>query len=233
MFVRENNPSLAIDLHWDFVPTSVPFPVSSAEIWHNLEQVQIGGRVVPTLGRADLALFLAGHGAKEGWRCLAWVCDFSKLIEHHPDLDWSGLLDRARRRGCGRSLLVGWQLAAQLLGTRVDVHLLGLAENNMQARLVSEAVVRQICNGYPVPASDRELGSLELCENWLQRVRSIGHFLVTRTVGDYVSMPLPRPLWRIYHLTRPFRLAGKVVTNRRSIKSREKRRKSLSRIPQV
>jgi Uncharacterised nucleotidyltransferase len=231
MFVRENEPSLAIDLHWDFVGTFVPFPVSSAEIWHDLEQVQIGGRVVPTLGRADLALLLAGHGAKEGWRCLAWVCDFSKLIEENPDLDWSGLLDRARRRGCGRSLLVGWQLAAQLLGTRVDVHLLGLAENNMRARLVSEAVVRQIRIGYPVPASDRQLSSLELCENWLQRARSIGHFLVTRTIGDYVSMPLPRRLWRIYHLTRPFRLVGKVITNRS--KSLEQRRESLSRIPKV
>ena len=89
--------------------------------------------MVPTLGRANLALLLAGHGAKEGWRCLGWVGDFAMFIEKHPDLDWSNLLERAQRRGCGRSLLVGCQLAAQLLGTRVDADLLELAENNVQA----------------------------------------------------------------------------------------------------
>ena len=98
LFVREGDSSLAIDLHWDFAPTSVPFPVTSATIWSNLEQVDIGGRLVPTLGRADLALLLAGHGAKEGWRCLGWVADFAMLIEKYPDLDWSNLLDRARRK---------------------------------------------------------------------------------------------------------------------------------------
>jgi len=231
MFVREQN--LAIDLHWDFTGTAVPFPVASAEIWSTLEQVNIGSRVVPTLGRADLALFLAGHGAKEGWRCLGWVSDFTMFMEKHSDLDWRNLLDRARRRGCGRSVLVGCQLAAQLLGARVDADLLGLAENDVQVRLAAEALVRRIRNGHPVPASDHELGDLELCENWQQKARAIGKVLITRTVSDYVSMPLPRPLWRIYHLTRPFRLTSKIITNLGSIGSEERRRKLLSRIPRV
>jgi hypothetical protein len=128
---------------------------------------------------------------------------------------------------------VGCQLAAQLLGTRVDADLLGLAENNVQAHLAAEALVRRIRNGYPVPALDRELGDLELCENWLQKARAIGKLLITRTVSDYVSMPLPRPLWRIYHLTRPFRLASKAIANLGSVRSPERRRKLLSRIPQV
>jgi hypothetical protein len=153
------------------------------------------------------------------------------FIEKYPDLDWGNLLDRARRRGCSRSLLVGWQLAARLLGTRVDADLLGLAENKVQARLAAEALVHRIRNGYPVPASGRELSELEVCENWLQRACAIGNFLITRTIGDYVSMPLPRPLWRVYHLTRPFRLASKIIMSPGSIKERCKR--MLSRVPQV
>jgi hypothetical protein len=231
LFVREDDSRLAIDLHWDFAPTSVPFPITSAMIWSNLEQVDIGGRLVPTLGRADLALLLAGHGAKEGWRCLGWVADFAMFIEKYPDLDWGDLLTRARRRGCSRSLLVGWQLAARLLRSRVDANLLKVAEDNTQARLAAEALVHRICKGYPVPPSDRDLSELEICENQLQKARAIGKFLITRTVGDYVSMPLPGPLWRIYHLTRPFRLAGKIITNPGPFK--EIRKRMLSGIPQV
>jgi hypothetical protein len=210
--MRES-PKLAIDLHWDFACAHVPFPLSPREIWSNLEKADIGGRAVPTLGRSDLALFLAGHGTKEGWRCLGWVCDFAMFIETHPDLDWTRLLERARQRGSGRSLLLGCQLAAQLLGTRVKGDLLRFGENNAQFRLAAETVVRRIDRGFPARSSEHVLGDFELCQNWVQRTRFIGRLLFTRTAGDYISLPLPRPLWRVYHLTRPFRLAGKAITS--------------------
>jgi hypothetical protein len=216
LFVRTDNSNLAIDLHWDFAGTSVPFPVTSAEIWNNLERADIGGRLVPTLGHADLALLLVGHGAKEGWRCLGWVADFAMLIEKHSKLDWRDLLDRARRRGCNRSLLVGCLLVARLLGSRVDESLLRLAESDVAARAAAEALVNRLRNRWPAPASGRELSELDLCESRKQRARAVGSFIVTRTISDYVSMPLPRPLWRIYHLTRPFRLAGKIIATRAS-----------------
>src|SRR4029077_799751 len=59
-----------IELHWDFTPRGVPFPVCASEIWTTLEHVRISGRNIPTLGTDVLAVFLAGHGAKEGWKCL-------------------------------------------------------------------------------------------------------------------------------------------------------------------
>jgi len=212
MLVRED-PMLAIDLHWDFTATHVPFPIDPSEIWRNLEEVEIGGRAVPTLGRNDLALFLAGHGTKEGWRCLGWVCDFAMLIERCPDLDWDQLLDRARQRGCGRSLLLGCQLAAELLGVRVKGDLLEFAENISESRLTAEAILRRLGKEAPTPSSERFLGDLELCETRAQKGRVMARTLMTRTVGDYTSMPLPRSLWPIYHVTRPFRLIGKALTS--------------------
>jgi hypothetical protein len=221
-FVRES-PRLAVDLHWDFIDSYVSFPISPAEIWSNLEEFNMGGWVVPTLGRNDLALFLAGHGTKEGWRCLSWVGDFAMFIEKHPDLDWHHLLVRAQRRGCGRSLLLGCHLAARLLGTQVKIDT--GAENAGQSLLTAETILHRLRNEFPAASLDRELGSLELCENWLQKARAIGKLFITRTVGDYVSMPLPRPFWRVYHVTRPFRLAWKVIIVPGSIISRERRRK--------
>jgi hypothetical protein len=37
--------------------------------------------------------------------------------------------------------------------------------------------------------------------------------MTTRTVGDYQAMPLPKSLWGLYYLTRPFPLAGHVAKN--------------------
>ena len=211
-FVREA-PSLAIDLHWDFTASHIPFPISPAEIWSNLEEVDIGSRKVPTLGKNDLALFLAGHGAKEGWRCLSWVSDFAMFIEKHPGLDWDHFLVQAQRRGCGQSVLVGCQLAAQMLGARVKIDLNKFAGNKERCLFMTETVLHRVCSELPAASLDRELGDLELCENWLQKARAVGKLLITRTVSDYTSMPLPRSLWRIYHVTRPFRLAGKATVS--------------------
>jgi hypothetical protein len=205
------DPILSIDLHWDFTTKHVPFPIAPEEIWGHLNNVQLAGRRVPTLGRSDLALFLAGHGTKEGWRCLGWVCDFAMLIEKHSDLDWAHLLCRARQKGCGRSFLLAFQLSAQLLQTRAEGDLLILADTSTQCRLAAEASIWRISNEFPTPSSERIFGDLELCEKWTQKVRVLTRLLIGRTVGDYNSMPLPRVLWRVYHITRPLRLVAKVV----------------------
>ncbi|MDI1264832.1 MAG: nucleotidyltransferase family protein, partial [bacterium] len=77
-----------IDLHWAFSGIHVPFPLTPAEVWADLDQVSIGHRALPTVSGANLALLLAGHGTKEAWRCLGWVEDFALLLDRHTDLDW-------------------------------------------------------------------------------------------------------------------------------------------------
>jgi hypothetical protein len=55
------------------------------------------------------------------------------------------------------------------------------------------------------------LNSLKTSDHLRHRLWPVVTLLTTRTVGDYEAMPLPKLLWGIYYLTRPFRLAIKVV----------------------
>jgi hypothetical protein len=209
-FVRQA-PMLVIDLHWDFTRAHVPFPITPAEIWSGAERIEIGGHLVPTLGRNDLALFLAGHGAKEGWRSLGWVCDFAMFLEKYPDLDWASLLHRAAQKQCGRCILVGCKLAAHLFGTRVPEDLLRRAESRADCRSVVDRAIHRLRDESFAPKPERLLTDLDLCETRTQTVKAIAGLLFTRTVGDYSSMPLLRPLWRLYHVTRPLRIASKAM----------------------
>src|SRR6516164_9232285 len=45
-------------------------------------------------------------------------------------------------------------------------------------------------------------------DKFLHRLLPIKALLTTRTVGDHQAMPLPKSLWGLYYLTRPFRLAA-------------------------
>ena len=109
---------ISVDLHWRLSSKGVAFPLQLAEIWSKLEKVTIAGRTVLTLAHDDLALFLAAHGTKEGWRSLIWVCDFAEFLRKYQDIDWVAVLDRAQRSHSSRPLLLAIFLASDLLGAK-------------------------------------------------------------------------------------------------------------------
>lgn len=196
-----------VDLHWDFTGTHVPFPLTSSDVWRDLDSLAIGGRTVPTVSGENLALLLAGHGTKEAWRCLGWVCDFAILIERHPDLDWSGILERARPLRCGDTVLLGCALARKLLDTPVPLALVEALERRQRVRDLAELLTRHLAEGCAEATVQENFLDFYLCENWFGRLKGALRLSVTRTMGDYKALKLPPALWPLYHVTRPLRAA--------------------------
>jgi hypothetical protein len=210
MLVKEDI-GLAVDLHWEFCMKGIPFPITAAETWDRLETDTIAGAPFATLGRSDLAIYLAGHGAKEGWKSLGWVCDFAHFLDRNPGLDWSGLHDRAAAAGCGRPILLAHELAARVFGVIVAPGLLQKAAGDRDVVARAGAIHRRLNKQAYRPMSEEFRAMFELCETRGQKARALLRLLSTRTDGDYKAMPLPQALWPLYRLTRPFRLAGAVV----------------------
>ena len=204
MYERPDS-DLAVDLHWDFAAKGVPFPLRAHDIWQDLESVALGGREIPVLGRTALAVFLAGHGTKEGWRSLGWIGDMADFIGHFPGLDWQAIYNCAAERDCGRSILLGQLLAHRLLGTGMEPGLLARADRDRKLQAMANAIAGRMALHSSRPNEDHA-SSFGICETWRDKVRLAWVLATTRTTGDYEAMPLPRPLWRLYHLTRPFRL---------------------------
>ena len=212
---------ISLDLHWRLSGKGIAFPLQPAEIWPRLKQVAIAGRTVPTLAHDDLALFLAAHGTKEGWRRLIWVCDFAELLRKYQDIDWVTLLERAQRSHSSRPLLLAIALASTLLDAPAPVELVHKARDNSAIRALAEQAQRRMLRTSPDgeimlrTSPDGELGeflhSLNTHDQFRHRLWPIATLLTTRTVGDHLAMPLPKSLWGIYYLTRPFRLASKAA----------------------
>src|SRR6516165_1086088 len=85
---RRGQSDLWVDLHWQFCGDGVVFPLRAVEVWPGLIEETIAGRAVLSLARDDLALYLAAHGTKEGWRNLLWLCDFEEFLRLYEDVDW-------------------------------------------------------------------------------------------------------------------------------------------------
>jgi hypothetical protein len=200
-----------VDLHWRLSSKGVVFPVQSAEVWSKLRQVTIAGRTVLTLADDDLVLFLAAHGTKEGWRRLIWVSDFAELLRKCQDINWAAILDRAYRSHSARPLLLAILLASTLLDAPAPKELIDKAHNNSAVRALAEEARLRMLRTAPQGELFEFLDSLNTHDRLRDRLWPFATLLTTRTVGDHQAMPLPKPLWGIYYLTRPFRLAGKAV----------------------
>jgi hypothetical protein len=198
-----------IDLHWGFTIAQLPFPLRPDDVWSDLKSVRVGAHAISTLSDANLALLLAGHGTKEVWKTLGWICDFALLIDRRPDLDWAGLHERARRQGCGDTLLLGCALAAALLRTPVPRDLAGEMERSRRVRQITAAILTTLHGGLAAMSGRQNLKDLDLCDRRWDRLKAVIGIALTPTPGDYRALPLPPPLWRAYYLLRPVRLGAK------------------------
>jgi hypothetical protein len=210
----------AIDLHWDFTVDPLPFPLRPAEIWSRLAFVSVGGCSVPTLAGEEVALLLAGHGTKEGWRNLGWVCDFAMLVERVADLDWARIHERARRNRTGNSILLAFMIVHLLLETPLPAALADLIERSPRIAGQAAGLVARLRSAPPDDIVHPPLEDLLLCDHASDRVWTAIKLTLAPTPGDYEALPLPPPLWPLYRLTRPLRLIAGLVGRAASRSSR-------------
>ena len=207
---RRGQTDLWVDLHWQFSPDGVVFPLWAAEVWARLTEETIAGRTVPSLAHDDLALFLAAHGTKEGWRRLLWLCDFAEFLRRYQDLHWIAILERAARSHSSRQLLLAIELAATMLDAPAPAELLNQARNSSAVQSLARRAREHMLLTAPKGNWEFRFG-LSTHDKWLHRLLPIKALMTTRTVGDHQAMPLPKSLWGLYYLTRPFRLAAHVA----------------------
>jgi len=199
-----------VDLHWQFSQDGVVFPLRAAEVWPKLIEETIAGRAVPSLAHDDLALFLAAHGTKEGWRRMLWLCDLAEFLRRYQDLDWIAILERAARSHSSRQLLLAVELAATMLDAPAPAELLDQARNSSAVQSLARRARDGMLLTAPKGSWEFRFG-LNTHDKWQHRLLPIKTLLTTRTVGDHQAMPLPKSLWGLYYLTRPFRLAAHVA----------------------
>jgi hypothetical protein len=107
---------VVIDLQWALAEERYSFPITAGRLAADAQRVPFMNTTVWQPRPDDQLLFLCGHAAKHCWSRLGWVSDIAAFIRAHgQQLDWGQTLDRARQMRGERLLLLGLQLAADLL----------------------------------------------------------------------------------------------------------------------
>ena len=198
---------LIVEIHWRVSARLFSSPLDEETLWNDLHTDLFEGTQVNALAPEDLLLSLCVHGAKHLWERISWIADIAQLLEVYTEMNWANLLERARRTGTQRMLLLGLCVAHDLLGARLPAEV----EEKLQAdpeiiRLAEQIYARLFYGGsdaggmsgyfiFQLKARPRLLDKFNYCR-----------YVISPTEEDLTLLSLPAPLSFIYYLLRPLRM---------------------------
>jgi hypothetical protein len=200
-----------IELHTERTLRYFPVPPDFDRDWRRLEEVDLGGRAVPSLPAEDLLLYLAVHGGKDFWARLAWICDLAELVDARPGLDWEVTLDRARKAGAERILLLGLALARNPAGARLPAAVERQLSEADGVEWLAERVRERLYRGEAdEPGLFQRIGFRTRMrgEGWRGLAYSL-RLAFSPTEEDLRLVRVPGALAPLYTVLRPLRLVGK------------------------
>jgi hypothetical protein len=206
-----NERGVLVEIHWKLTEGYFNVPIDVERLWDRLVPVTIAGRRLMTLSTEDSLLIVCVHSSKHLWSRLGWISDVARLIESNREMNWPVVIDHAARVGSKRMLSLGLFLAAELLGASVPEQVRKKLHPDSTLGALAADVVKRLFEERTNPPGILEsaLLHLRMRERLLDRIRYVLRLGLTTTVGDLTTMRIPRPLFFLYYLLRPLRLAAK------------------------
>lgn len=202
---------LRLDLHWRMTQERYAFGLDIESLWGRLRRMPFCGREVLGLSPEDLLMILCLHGSKHCWERLAWVCDIAEVVQANPDLNWQQILAKNAAIDSSGALLLGLELARNLLGARLPAPVLSVIDADRKVRRVSRLIQSRLFD------RTRKLGLLEKAtiffltqEHLRNRVPHLAysfHKAVTPNQNDTGMFYLPSWLYFLYYPLRAIRLS--------------------------
>lgn len=197
---------LMVELHWRIAPRLFAPGFSANDLWSELETIKVGDVELKSLPAEELLMTLCVHGGRHLWERLSWVTDLAAVISVKDEIRWTRLLAMAKRTQAERMLLVGLQLAKELLNTQLPLEVSkAIADDAMVATLV-----RTLTNRIHEPETDSSFRQIVRCHLRMRtglssRLRYF-RFAMSPTDGELEMMSVPRGLNFLYYGLRPWRL---------------------------
>ncbi len=201
-----------LELHWRYAQISETYPSDPALFEEACDYQELGGTRFPVLPLPDQFCYLCFHGTRHLWVRLFWLADLAFLVTRYPDLDWNAVLARARALGQEHALALGLNLSAALFDLSLPEPVLSFLQDR-PSKYVDEVLAlyskTRPAQDYRIPISivTTYRWQLRMCPDLRKKAIVFYQGLIKPSILDALALPLPTPLYPLYYLIRPFRLA--------------------------
>lgn len=163
------------------------------------------GVTILAFSAEDELVYLCEHGAGHAWSRLEWVVTVAELMRSHVH-DWERVWTWAGQWNAVRRVRAGMMLANELIDERSDQ---GQAGTDAWASAANRAAVQRLIDE---PTRIKATAFESLAYQFRTDSTAAGRLvrawktLIVPTADDAVEIELPRRLWALHYLVRPFRL---------------------------
>ena len=166
----------------------------------------IAGTEVPDMNSEIKLLMLCMHGSRHIWSRLIWICDVVQLVNASPDLDWQEVIEEAKRSGLWRALALGILLAHRVAGATVPQAALRRFESDTTARRLAQLIQDNLFDAPCSLPTGRMPYNVQLL-GFDDRLKMLfSPDFLQPNVRDRAAITLPKSLYALYYLIRPFRI---------------------------
>lgn len=202
---------LQVDIHWGLHPPFFTCHIPPQDLLSRQQQIKIGRYLLPTLSPEDQLLILCVNGGKDCWTELQRIGDIGQCLQHFPHLDWETLLTRSQTYRCYRILLLGCNLAHELLHSPLPPVIADPIKKTPIIAKLTQQVLQQWQNTVtPTPTTlQQSQFCLQLQDGLLNQIHYLLHLLLPINERDVGWVHLPRFLFPLYYPLRFLRLVMK------------------------
>ncbi|HKS74897.1 MAG TPA: nucleotidyltransferase family protein [Terriglobales bacterium] len=195
-----------VELQWQILPRFYSVDFNMEALFQHACEQQIAGTSIRSLSAEDLLLVLCVHAGKHAWIQLSWLCDVVQLAKKES-INWNLFWSEAERLGVRRVVGISFFLAKRLLGSslppRIDPTAESLVEEVVPLIEASAHFNTESLPYFRLIARSRE--------RFQDRRRLWWRLATTPSIGEWNAVRLPSPLFPLYRVIRPLRVARRLL----------------------
>jgi hypothetical protein len=215
-FYRENN-SMLIEMHWTVFRSTFSQNMKNLDLWNDTEKIYIQNQALSTFKTEILLLYLCMHGSKHIWERIEWIADIDKLIRAKEYINWNEVYKLAHRVDGVTMLKLGLLLSHQIFDTPLNEQIKNSLTSNKKNIYLYHNVLTLLNQekNFQETELERNYKHLRFHLSLRDTMQSKFYFILKTLLplksSDVELINLPKSLFFIYYLLRPFRLMGKYI----------------------
>lgn len=203
-FIKDN---LIIETQWNVVGISFSYPDGNYfPLDHDLKHLIVNNNDIRTFSDEDLILILSLHVAGHLWGRLSWLCDLAELIKNTEKINWQKVMDKAHFLAIDRILYLNLSLINKLFEVELPDEVRERIFEDPVIDNLEKDVLKNIFTPDKFSFLERISLRFKMRERPSNRFKDVIRTLFIPTYHDFSDLTLPKPLYFLYYIIRPFLL---------------------------
>ncbi|MEN8304384.1 MAG: nucleotidyltransferase family protein [Campylobacterota bacterium] len=198
-----------IELHWLLLDNDYPIQVDLSSIWEYPQSVVINRQKVQTFPNESLLLYLCIHGSKHLWERIEWIKDIDLIIRTQT-IDWELVAEQVNKSGFERMFLLGLYLSNTLFQTPLPTIFIQQMKHQKWLIKLSDFVINDWKQHRGM--FHNSLAMRHLFPRIKMQLHYLYQIILKPSKNEYRFVDLPKGLYWVYYLIRPYLLIKKYIT---------------------